>query len=199
MELFLQGLVSLVSVLIGLYLKSFFTEKGKNLATKQDIEAITQKVEGVKADLQVLSQQRISFAAERAKSLIIYCEKYFKWVNYLIQTPMYSVEPNYGDKNSARELEVYNELVAAEAHLTIFVFSDPDFVAVKDKAKLGVFEVRDMFLEGLREIETASNEDVKDIKELYHRVINSRFEAYRKLIPSIREFINAVHLKLDIK
>lgn len=41
----------LVGCLIGL-LKSYHSEKGKNLATKEDIEDITRKIEGVKADYQ---------------------------------------------------------------------------------------------------------------------------------------------------
>lgn len=36
------------------YVPSYFSEKGKNLATKEDVEGITRKVEGVKAELSSL-------------------------------------------------------------------------------------------------------------------------------------------------
>jgi len=42
------SVASLVSFVGGLIFKSYFTEKGKNLATKQDIAEITQKIEDVK-------------------------------------------------------------------------------------------------------------------------------------------------------
>lgn len=35
---------------VGIMLKSYFFEKGKNYATKKDVEEITRKIEGVKAD-----------------------------------------------------------------------------------------------------------------------------------------------------
>jgi hypothetical protein len=42
------SVLGLVAGLLGAYLKSYGSEKGKNLATKEDIEEITRKVEGVK-------------------------------------------------------------------------------------------------------------------------------------------------------
>lgn len=49
-------IVVLISVIISLilnkYLPSYFSEKGKNLATKEDIEEITSKVEKVKFQLE---------------------------------------------------------------------------------------------------------------------------------------------------
>ena len=51
---FVQIALQIILILIGLYLalvKSYFQEKGKNIATKEDIEEITQKVEKIKNDL----------------------------------------------------------------------------------------------------------------------------------------------------
>lgn len=42
------ALGSLLGTLLVTLLKSYFTEKGKNIATKQDIENITEKIESVK-------------------------------------------------------------------------------------------------------------------------------------------------------
>jgi hypothetical protein len=50
--------MDLLSLLLGailgaivFLLRSYLTEKGKNYATKQDVNEITQKIEGVKADI----------------------------------------------------------------------------------------------------------------------------------------------------
>lgn len=51
----IQLILEIIILIIGLYLvffKSYFSEKGKNLATQQDIKNITIKVEEVKAEIQ---------------------------------------------------------------------------------------------------------------------------------------------------
>lgn len=40
----------LISLLLNKFLPSYFSEKGKNIATKEDIEQITQKIENVKSN-----------------------------------------------------------------------------------------------------------------------------------------------------
>ncbi|AGR77093.1 hypothetical protein A7H1H_0784 [Aliarcobacter butzleri 7h1h] len=42
----------IISLILNKYLPSYFGEKGKNLATKEDIEEITSKVEKVKFQLE---------------------------------------------------------------------------------------------------------------------------------------------------
>lgn len=52
MDIFFQILIIVVAFILGLFIKNFFPkymeEKGKNLATKEDIEEITEKIEKVK-------------------------------------------------------------------------------------------------------------------------------------------------------
>lgn len=72
-EAVVAGLV--LFLLIKYFLPSYFSEKGKNLATKEDIEEITDKVESVRADyahmleeLRSNNQQKLA-AIEREKSI----------------------------------------------------------------------------------------------------------------------------------
>ena len=54
LEMFLSGAISILTILLGLllsaYLPAYAKEKAKNLATKEDIAAITDGVEGVRAE-----------------------------------------------------------------------------------------------------------------------------------------------------
>ncbi len=50
MEIILGGLLVLLGTAIGIFIRNYSSEKGKNLATKEDIGAITSAVERVKAD-----------------------------------------------------------------------------------------------------------------------------------------------------
>lgn len=49
----LEYILNAILILIGLYqafFKSYFTEKGKRLAVKEDIEEITEKIERIKSE-----------------------------------------------------------------------------------------------------------------------------------------------------
>jgi len=59
----LLGLAAL-AVLICRWLPAYVTEKGKNLATKEDVEDITRKIESVKADI-----SRVSAVEEQKRKL----------------------------------------------------------------------------------------------------------------------------------
>lgn len=55
------ALVAIPAGWLGSYLQSYFNEKGKNLATKEDIEAITEKIESVKKRFEKISKKSDAF------------------------------------------------------------------------------------------------------------------------------------------
>jgi len=74
---FLSILVAFIFVsLIEYFLFPYLKKKGENLATKEDIEAITKKIEGVKADINVCTQEKISFQKDRNSVLLSFSEAY---------------------------------------------------------------------------------------------------------------------------
>jgi hypothetical protein len=63
----LQCVLEVLILLLGLYLtffKSYFQEKAKNLATKEDIGEITQTVEKIKNQLSYSTQSKLSLKTE---------------------------------------------------------------------------------------------------------------------------------------
>ena len=85
----LQIILEIVTVVVGLYLalfKSYFQEKGKNLATKEDIEDITKKIEKVKSDIGILTHKKINLSTEKQNSLLEFKGKYAAWLNYILHT-----------------------------------------------------------------------------------------------------------------
>ncbi|MHA8103624.1 hypothetical protein [Aquirufa nivalisilvae] len=81
--------LQILTVIIGLYLalvKSYFQEKGKNIATKEDINFITEKVEAVKTEFQILSHSRTTLNSEKRNSYLSFYDKYFLWLNTLLDT-----------------------------------------------------------------------------------------------------------------
>jgi len=94
-QIILEALILLVLVCVSLYLaffKSYFSEKGKNLATKEDIAHITQAVEKIKSELDYSKQSRLSLESERRAVLISYYNSYCTWLTTLQNLPIYIVE-----------------------------------------------------------------------------------------------------------
>ena len=73
-------LISQILIALGvLYLaffKSYFQEKGKNLATQEDIEGITKKVESIRSELQYSLEAGLSWRTEEHNCLVDYYSKY---------------------------------------------------------------------------------------------------------------------------
>ncbi|MCE3277924.1 MAG: hypothetical protein K0S44_115 [Bacteroidetes bacterium] len=72
------GIINLVT-LIGYYTKSYFTEKGKNAALKQDLKELTTIVEQIKGQLSISTSGKISLNQEEKESLIALYEKFAYW------------------------------------------------------------------------------------------------------------------------
>lgn len=82
-----QLILEIIIVIIGFYLaffKSYFQEKGKNLATKEDVEEITELVEKVKNQIHYNTQSKLSLKTEERTVLVNYYENYNYWLNTVL-------------------------------------------------------------------------------------------------------------------
>jgi len=78
---YIQLTISILTVLVGIYLafvKSYFTEKGRNLATKQDISQITKEIETVKGDI-ISSIQRKNEYLKEGKEIALTFQDNATW------------------------------------------------------------------------------------------------------------------------
>ncbi|MDY3530308.1 hypothetical protein PG593_11060 [Riemerella anatipestifer] len=115
MTLIIEFTILLVGIILFFtiknFLPSYFNEKGKNLATKEDLEEITEKVEKIKAefikdieyikaDLTYINQNKFSLKAAERDALIDTNNKYSEWLNYLMNISFSDINPNnYGKLN----------------------------------------------------------------------------------------------------
>ncbi|MBS1593396.1 MAG: hypothetical protein JST90_03675 [Bacteroidetes bacterium] len=123
MEAYLPALATAATLLIaGLWFKNFlpnyFNEKGKLLAQKEDLKAITKEVESVKtlfskdieylkADLQRLLNLEINHRTEERNALISFYDKYNQWLYALL-------EVNYGAYNRSNLNDLYEKRIFIE-------------------------------------------------------------------------------------
>lgn len=114
----------LLGILYLALLKSYFHEKGKNLATKEDIEEITQKVEAIKAGLQFSVQAKLSWRACEHDALVEYFVKYSAWLSAITDFSLTGISEEtagcLGELRAALNA-VEREFAAAEAQLHLFV------------------------------------------------------------------------------
>lgn len=135
-------------------LPSYFGEKGKNIATKEDIEEITTLVEQVKhsftketeylkANLGLLTNIHSNLISEERAAIIDYNDKYFSWLNKLIDSSL-----GDADKFNNSDLEMqskmisdsYRDLSSSETRFTLFVENET-LLSSASKMKLQTLEL----------------------------------------------------------
>jgi len=175
-----------ILILIGLYLaffKSYFSEKGKNLATKEDIGDITSKVEKIKnefiketerlkIDLQYTNQIKFSLRSEKIKSVFECYEKYYIWLNTILNYhfPSASLESKNTLENS------YSSFQLAQAKFSLMIDDQP----IIDH--LNKMQIETLKLDGLCKIKSheyqSTEYDIEDAKKTTD--INARRNELRK-------------------
>ena len=105
----LMIVLMIVSNLLILYIKGYSNEKGKNLATKEDIEDITRKIENVKVELQHSYSQKRELVEKHKFALIDFLEQFNKWVGYSMRE--ISVVDNIFEVDPIRKVitEIYKQ------------------------------------------------------------------------------------------
>ncbi len=83
-ELIIRIVLDILILLSGLLLilsKSYIKEKGKNVATKEDIGAITKEIESVKNAISFNNQRNMDWYVEIKNNMINCYDSYYKWIN----------------------------------------------------------------------------------------------------------------------
>ncbi len=128
-----QAAIQAVSLLLVSYLvffKTYFQEKGKNLATKEDIEEITSVVESVKSQLEFSLQARLSLRAEEHQALVDCFTKYGAWLSAIRNCSFVGID--YESIGRLAELRSHMDRLGEDADLAaermeLFV-ENPDLV-----------------------------------------------------------------------
>jgi len=119
LEILLLGLAFYIA-----FFKSYFQEKGKNLATKEDIGEITQTVEKIKNQISFSTQSKLSLKTEERNSVVACYEKYNYWLNSIVD--VYFSDINEENKIRLKEVEdklndAKFQFEMAEARMQIFI------------------------------------------------------------------------------
>lgn len=161
----LQIILEILLIIIGLYLaffKSYFQEKGKNLATLEDIGTITQNVESIKTefireterlklDIQYTNQIKYTIKTEEMKSLFDFYEKYYLWLNVLLDFYFGNFDENNKEqlKNSETIInDSYFKFLLSEAKAELLIDNEGLFKHCKEM-KLKTLEFQNYVLSSI--------------------------------------------------
>lgn len=137
-----QIVLQILIIAIGFYLaffKSYFQEKGKNLATREDIEVITEKIEKVKSDIGILTHKRISLSSEKQNSLLDFISRYAAWLNYVTNVSIIgeAAPGNIYTEKVNEKLDRYRyDFEISEVKIDVFFGSDEELIKLKNDIKL---------------------------------------------------------------
>jgi hypothetical protein len=215
-----QIILEIIIVLIGFYLaffKSYFQQKGKNLATKEDIEHITRIVEKVKNQIQYSTHAKISLKKEEQKSIIKCYETYNNWLNLILNIyPGKITEKNIDDINRLLEElhEAYSKTNIAYSRLSLFI-EDPGLFITFGNLIVETHEMQSFVNDNFQELRMRlihKNIEIKDRSvddlieilpryeeeklKLYMALIDGRSTHYKKILPMQKIFRDSLYSKL---
>jgi hypothetical protein len=204
-----QLIVEVLIVLLLLYvafLKSYFHEKGKNLATKEDIEEITSTVESIRSELQYSLQAKLSWRTEEHSALVDYYSKFGAWFSGILNVPLANISNKFPERvdEIRAELDVLErEFEAAESRMELFV-EDSEILIECGPLKIETLKFhahaqQTTFLFGqlflkfkLVMLETPLDQQIVQYeallgeqRDLYKKFKDEQKEFYQQLLPSV--------------
>lgn len=142
-----QLLLTVLVVILGLYLaffKSYFQEKGKNIATKEDIGEITSKVETIRHEMHFLTESKLSIRMEERNALVEYFTKYHYWLNTILEASPSDIDEKDDDGFDKIQSILYKakfDFDMAKAKLEIFV-ENQNILGLEKKTILGALSIQ---------------------------------------------------------
>lgn len=206
-QLVLEALILLLLLYI-VFLKSYFQEKGKNVATKEDIEEITSMVEAVKSQLQFSLQARLSLRAEEQQALVDYFSKYTAWLSAITNCSTVGIT----EVNKFRLEEIrsgldmlHHEFELATGKMELFVENEEiqtqhgvlviETLKFQSRVQQMTFEIERVFLD-VKHMPSNSPQDQQHVqyselierqKEIYRKYNEEKILAYKDLIQLVQK------------
>ena len=221
----MQTLIEALILLLLLYLaffKSYFLEKGKNLATQEDIEKITLLVKSVESQLEFTLQAKLSLRAEEHQALVDYFSKYSAWLSAITNWSAVGINT----ENTSRLAETRSQLGVlhrdfdlAAGKVMLFVQNQEiqdlhdqlhiETLKLQAHAELATFDIETILLEAKQLLlTTASDKLIKQYgdllekeSELYKKHKDEQLEMYKALMPLAKSQQRAIsqHIRALVK
>jgi hypothetical protein len=213
-------LIFLFGLIIKNFLPKYFNEKGKNLATKEDIGEITKIVENIKfnllkdieilkAQLAITNQNKFNISSAFREALFDYNKKYSAWLYSIVRFSF----SNYNEENLV-ELNNYVQNLSSrlydfdlsDAHLRLF-FSEEKYsnlnhnlvvstLKLESKLQLTIIEMKHLLNKFLRD-KDSNPERLNVIRnKLFQDILNLQTE-YNEEFEALYAITHKEHAKIS--
>lgn len=211
-QLMLEALILLLLLYLA-FLKSYFQEKGKNVATKEDVEEITSLVESVKSQLQFSLQARLSLRAEEHQALVDYFSKYSTWLSAITNWSAVGINKDnicrLAETRSQLDM-LHHDFDLAAGKMELFVENEDirsqhsplviETLKFQAHAQQATFEIEGIHLETKQmQLTTPPDGQVERYRELlgkeselYKKHKEEQVEIYRALFPAVQKQQRAI-------
>lgn len=142
----IQVVLEIILVLIGLHLaffKSYFQEKGKNLATQEDIGKITREIKSVESKINIVTNNIISYDSIKRQALLDYFGAYNNWERNVVLANI-STDDDFEEENK-RTLEKISDAKykynLREGEIELFI-DDENFYKLRFPLTIKIMELQ---------------------------------------------------------
>jgi hypothetical protein len=148
-------------------LPSYFSEKGKNIATKEDIEEITEKVKTVESSINILTGNIVDYNDLKRKQILEYFAAYNNWQKTISNTNIYYSlnAKEINGLNLKRIFEAKHLYNLKEGEIELFIREDEFYKArteltIETLKFQKLFEVLAMEIEHINDINNPNKFDI---------------------------------------
>ena len=139
----LNGL-TLITALYLVFSKSYLQEKGKNLATKEDIGEITKTVEAIKTELALTGQLKFSIKTEERNALLECYTKYNLWLSLIMNFSLSNDDSNSNscliDEKQALN-KAHFDFVITQAKVDLYIPDDSELIQILNNLNITTYSI----------------------------------------------------------
>jgi len=194
-------ILTILLVLYFIFFKSYFSEKGKNIAKKEDIEEITEKIENLKLSIQNINSKRHDWFLENKQSIIDFYDNYILWTECsTMKIDIITSATFYPDKfrQVIDELNIqHSKILTSIGRIELYEFDEQFIKSIKDFYSIG-FELHHLIYIFLLEMESISyNINQMDLflekdtgKTLLTKILNDKTKTIKNRGMIIKKFLD---------
>ena len=145
--------------IVNSYLPAYFSKKGENLATKEDIEEITDKIESVKSVIEIEKSSYLDFMVDRKDVLLAFYDEVTTF-QYELMSVNFGEFPFDEGKSlydyQVRFYESVADILKSYQRLVIYLEPNSELLAFANNITTSVIECRKVVKENFGKIKTTS-------------------------------------------
>lgn len=170
-------------------LPTYFSEKGKNLATKEDVEEITQKIKTVESKINIKTNSEIDYQSLKRKIILDYFAAYNSWER-LVTDSNANTEIDFESENNL----IINKIKDAKMHynfkegeIELFI-EDEDFYKIRLEVTMKLLSIQQEFEKHCSKVNFIIKTET-DIQNRHDKIMDQKRDYHNLLLLKFQDLI----------